>query len=370
MTQCIGFEVPARATGGSEPIAGTSLAEKSAEMPAVRRLLAAAFTSILLTAPVADSRRADGAIVGGRLVHTVVRGESLTSIGARYGIDPRALAALNGMPFEVRLQVGHSLIVDNRHVVPDAGTADIVINLPQRMLFHFAAGSVDAAYPVGLGRPSWPTFIGEFKVAILEREPVWDVPPSIQAELERAGKPVVTRVPPGPQNPLGAFWIGLDRPGFGIHGTNAPASIYHFQTHGCIRVHPDDVADLFTRLAIGAAGRIVYEPVLLARTSAADILLEVHPDIYRKVTSLPALVREVASRRGLTELIDWEKAAAVVRARNGVPMNVAREPATDDDPAVLLYPSFGSASRSSAALSTAPSSPAASSRCQSIGPGS
>src|SRR5207244_4257585 len=58
------------------------------------------------------------------------------------------------------------------------------------------------------------------------------------------GKPVLTHVPPSPANPLGKYWLGLSIPGVGIHGTNAPSSIYNLQTHGCIRLHPDDIEKL------------------------------------------------------------------------------------------------------------------------------
>ena len=52
-------------------------------------------------------------------------------------------------------------------------------------------------------------------------------------------------MPPGPDNPLGKHWLGLSIHGYGIHGTIAPSSIYQFRTHGCIRLHPDDIAELF-----------------------------------------------------------------------------------------------------------------------------
>jgi L,D-transpeptidase ErfK/SrfK len=142
--------------------------------------------------------------------------------------------------------------------------------------------------------------------------------------MRQAGKPVLTRVAPGPGNPLGAYWIGLDRPGYGIHGTNAPASIYRFQTHGCIRLHPDDVARLFPAVAVGAAGEIVYEPLLLVQMSDGRIWLEAHPDVYRRARDPMLVVRELAGRDELDAEIDWLAVRDVLRAKRGMPVDVTR----------------------------------------------
>lgn len=263
-------------------------------------------------------------MTGQRFSYTVQPGDSLTLVSARFGIDVAGIADLNGLTAGARLRVGQTLVIDNRHLIPDRPDLAIVINVPQRMLFHRAADGMVRAYPVGLGRPTWPTFIGRFTVALLETDPVWDVPPSIQEEMRRAGKPVLTHVAPGPANPLGAFWIGLDRPGYGIHGTNAPASLYRFQTHGCIRLHPDDVALLFRAVAVGAAGEIVYEPLRLVQMRDGRIWLEAHPDVYRRARDPLLVVRELASQDELESEIDWLMVREVLRAKRGTPVDVTR----------------------------------------------
>ena len=77
--------------------------------------------------------------------------------------------------------------------------------------------------------------------------------------------------------PTGSDWSLW---GYGIHGTIAPSSVYHFRSHGCIRLHPDDIAELFDRVSVGTPGRLIYQPVLLAVVDDGRILLEVHRDIY------------------------------------------------------------------------------------------
>jgi L,D-transpeptidase ErfK/SrfK len=147
------------------------------------------------------------------------------------------------------------------------------------------------------------------------------VPVSIQEEMRRAGKPVLKTVPPGPSNPLGRYWLRLSLGSIGVHGTAAPSSIYHFATHGCIRLHPDDVEDLFTHVAIGDAGRIVYEPVLVG-FDGTDVFLEVHRDAYRRGIDLPARAWQRLDETGLRTLVDPELVARVVREAEGLAVPV------------------------------------------------
>ena len=271
---------------------------------------------------------------GTRDLHVVRAGESLSSIGARFGIEPRLLADDNFLPAGARLRIGQWLVVDNRHLVPAPAAGEaIVVNIPQRRLFHFSEGEVVAAYPVAVGRRSTPTFVGAFTVVSLETDPVWDVPKSIQDAQRLAGKPVSVRVPPGPANPLGAYWIGLDRPGFGIHGTNAPATIFTFATHGCVRLHPDDIAALFRSVPAGATGRMIYEPLLFLPAASGAIFLEAHPDVYRRAGPALDVVRGFARDWEIEDEIDWRAVAAVLTARDGRPVNVARGPLAQSPPA-------------------------------------
>ena len=56
-------------------------------------------------------------------------------------------------------------------------------------------------------------------------------------------------------------------------------SIYGTVSHGCIRVHPDDISRVFGRISVGAKGRIIYQPILLT-VHGDTIYLEVHRDAY------------------------------------------------------------------------------------------
>ena len=248
--------------------------------------------------------------------HTVQAGDTLVSLGARAGVDPQTLANDNSLAARGRLQPGSTLVIDNRHVVPAGFHDGLVINVPQRMLFVFENGEAVKAFPIAVGRPDWRTPLGTFTVIAKEVDPEWNVPVSIQREMARGGRRVLTTVAPGPDNPLGKYWLGLSAGGVGIHGTNQPTSLYKFVTHGCIRLHPDDVADLFRSVAVGTEVRVIYERVLLT-TDADATFLEVHPDIYGRTAPALTLADALLRRANLPHWISSDAVKRVVAERAG-----------------------------------------------------
>jgi len=261
-------------------------------------------------------------LVGGDVVYIAMRGDTVTAIAARFGVTVAALIESSGIAAPDRLFPGQRLSINNAHLAPIRRDVMITINVPQRMLFIDDEGRIQG-YPVTVGRNTWPTPLGRFTITTKERDPVWDVPLSIRNEMAREGTPVITRMEPSPDNPLGSRWLGLSLPGIGIHGTNAPASIYRYASHGCIRMHPDDVEALFERVPVGASGVVIYEPLIMA-TIDGRVLIEVHPDPYRRAPNLLGDARTRAEREGLTDHIDWGKVEAAVRARAGRPIDVSR----------------------------------------------
>jgi L,D-transpeptidase ErfK/SrfK len=277
--------------------------------------------SLIVPAPARSSE--PSLIVGGVTPHVVVRGETLTSLAARFGVDAATIASGNHLAADRPLEPGRELLIDNRHIAPASIAAgEIVINVPQRMLFYRDGDRV-LAYPIAVGRPTWQTPQGPFVVVRKDQDPTWHVPASIRAESAREGQFLPLAVPPGPKNPLGRFWIGLSLDGIGIHGTPFPSSIYQSATHGCIRLQGDPIEDLFGRVAVGTRGRIVYEPVLMAADDEA-IYLEVHRDVYRRMTvAIGPRVRELAGRLAVDDQINWTIANAEIERRAGVARRVS-----------------------------------------------
>ncbi len=305
----------------------TAARDAGAHRRTVSRLLASACLALAGAAVQANGDTGPaGALFGTQLSgqtfqYTVRTGDTLHSISARHGEGSVAIARANALDPRQALRPGQVLELDNRHVVP-ADADGILVNIPQRMLFHFEDGSLRAAWPITAGGPGWRTPRGPFTVINRQTDKPWIVPKSIQAEMLREGKPVLTRVEPGPENPLGRHWIGVSIPGIGIHGTNAPSSIYALRSHGCIRMHPDDVAALFGRVEVGSPGRFVYHPALLAALADGRVFVEVHRDAYRLAREPLAALRELAEARGVADRIDWTRAAEIVAARDGIAREV------------------------------------------------
>lgn len=100
------------------------------------------------------------------------------------------------------------------------------------------------AFGVATGQAIYPTPAGMWHIVTMQEDPWWIPPDSPWAVGEKP-------VPPGPGNPLGTRWMGLDAPGVGIHGTPDAASIGYSASHGCIRMQIPDAEWLFGHVSVG-----------------------------------------------------------------------------------------------------------------------
>ena len=277
--------------------------------------------ALLLAAATASDAQS---VTGQVQMVTIARGDTLWSMGARFGVDPATIARENNRTLDAPLVVGDVLKFDNRHIVPAfPANTTLLINVPQRTLFLETESRV-AAFPVAVGRSGWQTPLGDFTIISREVNPTWDVPESIREEARRAGRSLPRKVPPGPGNPLGAYWLGLSIGAIGIHGTNAPSSVYHVVTHGCIRLHATDIATVFARVQIGTPGRFVYEPILVA-VQGDEVFVEAHRDVYgRGPKDALEFVKARAYELGVFDRVDWDAAGKAIRERAGVARRVVR----------------------------------------------
>jgi|SRR5579871_1001856 len=116
-------------------------------------------------------------------------------------------------------------------------TRRIVVSFPDRKLALIEGSTVIKVYDIAVGKPSTPSPAGEFQIINHIANPTWYGPDKI--------------VGPGANNPVGTRWMGLSVKGYGIHGTNAPASIGKAASHGCIRMRNRDVEELFELVGVG-----------------------------------------------------------------------------------------------------------------------
>jgi hypothetical protein len=106
------------------------------------------------------------------------------------------------------------------------------------------AMTASASFGIATGMAAYPTPTGNFRIVTKQRNPWW-YPPA--ADWAKGAKPV----PPGPGNPLGTRWMGLNVGAVGIHGTPDAASIGYSASHGCIRMRISDAEWLFERVRVG-----------------------------------------------------------------------------------------------------------------------
>ncbi|HEY0223265.1 MAG TPA: L,D-transpeptidase [Pseudolabrys sp.] len=126
-----------------------------------------------------------------------------------------------------------------------AGT--VVISTQARELYFVLGNGQAIRYPVGVGRAGM-AWHGHAQIAEKFLKPAWGPP----ADIALANPNLPLTIPGGsPRNPMGAAAMGLNRGNYAIHGTNEPASIGHFVSHGCIRMLNEDILDLYQRVPVG-----------------------------------------------------------------------------------------------------------------------
>jgi L,D-transpeptidase ErfK/SrfK len=253
-------------------------------------------------------------IAGDVITYAVQPGDDVNSLSAAFGVEPAKLMADNRLT-ERTLEPGDALRIDNRHLVP-ASDASVVVSIAQRRLFHFTGETLRASYPVAVGRRATPTPTGPFMVVRIADEPSWEVPLTSLDPRRRSERSACAQLESSADNPMGRYWIGLSLSGIGIHGTHEPASVYRYDTGGCVRMRPEDMADLFNEIVLGDQGAAIYEPVLLGRV-AGRIYLQAYADNYRREPNSLARVERTAAAVGFDERIDWNRVSRALADRDG-----------------------------------------------------
>ena len=126
----------------------------------------------------------------------------------------------------------------------------IVIRRASNRLTLYRGTRAVRVFEVATGQNIYPTPLGRFEIVVKAENPWWYPPASPWA---KGDKPV----PPGPGNPLGTRWMGIDSPGVGIHGTPEDGSIGYSLSHGCVRMHIPQAEWLFDHVDVGTPVFIV-----------------------------------------------------------------------------------------------------------------
>jgi lipoprotein-anchoring transpeptidase ErfK/SrfK len=202
-----------------------------------------------LAARVVDrlAKRFDRAPVGVSVVGADAGGPRFSRARDGLAVDRRAMREAIGRLLRDGTRAPLHLVtrrVRAKRTVASFGPV-IVVTRGANTLRLYRGSRLVREFRVATGQAVYPTPAGIWRIVNMQRDPWW-YPPTYD-EWAKGLKPV----PPGPGNPLGTRWMGLDAPGVGIHGTDAPASIGYSASHGCIRMQVPDAVWLFEHVRVG-----------------------------------------------------------------------------------------------------------------------
>lgn len=210
--------------------------------------------------------------------------DTLLDVARQHGIGQEEILIANPHIDRWLPGAGAEILVPNQFILPDAPRKGLILNLPEMRLYHYLPKQPESApvivtYPVSVGRMDWKTPLGAARIIRKQEKPSWRPPKSVIEEAKAAGdEPPPEVVSPGPDNPLGEYALRLNLPGYLIHGTNKPWGVGMRVTHGCVRLLPEHIEELFGRVAIGTPVHIVNQPVKLG-WYGETLYMELHPPL-------------------------------------------------------------------------------------------
>jgi hypothetical protein len=153
---------------------------------------------------------------------------------AQIGLPPSA-------PTSGRAPSPEDSVVRSNMAPPVAANAPVTLyaDLGARMLTVEAAGQKVKTFAVSVGQPKYPTPPGTYQIRKIVWNPSWKPPPD-----SKWAKGKTAKAPGDPDNPMKVVKIFFREPDYYIHGTDDVESLGGAESHGCLRMAPDEVADL------------------------------------------------------------------------------------------------------------------------------
>ncbi len=263
-----------------------------------------------------------GGVVEVRLRHE----DTFAAVAREQGVGYDALRRVNPdidpwLPSE-----GALATIPSAYLLPAGPRSGLVINLSERRLYQYdeTSGSV-RVFPVGIGREGFDTPEMKTRTVAKIENPTWTPPESIRAEHVERGSPLPATVPPGPNNPLGRYAIGLAAPGYFLHGTNQPIGVGRRVSHGCIRLYASHIRHLIDTVDNGTEVTIVEQPIKVGWHNGV-LYLEAHPDGTEPgQRNLTGVVRKILAAAGTaSSSIDWDLATNAALEAQGLPISILR----------------------------------------------
>ena len=214
---------------------------------------------------------------------TVDHDQTLLDVARRYNLGQTEIVTINPKLDRWLVKKGTAVRLPNRRILPNTPHNGITLNIAEYRMYYYPAdvpGTV-RSYAHGVGRQDWQTPLGKTSIARKVKDPSWHPPESIRREHAANGDPLPEIVPPGPNNPLGAYALHLNLPGeYRIHGTDVDKifGIGMQITHGCVRMYPEDIEALYKSVPIGTPVYIVKQPIKVGWLNNM-LYVEAHPDL-------------------------------------------------------------------------------------------
>ena len=251
---------------------------------------------------------------------------------------------------------GTEILLPTEFVLPYAPREGLVLNLAQMRLYYFPKRAKDApkdgpvevvTHPIGIGKVGWATPEGDTQVVSHVKDPTWTPPVSVRREHEKEGDILPARVPPGPENPLGRHMMRLGWPSYLIHGTNKPPAVGMRASAGCIRLYPEDIAQVYELVPDGTKVTVVNQPYLLGWRGDELLLQAYEPlvDDERDWTDVARALKQKLKKpkdplwKKIAEhedAIDWEAVSATAVEPRGVAFPVGPGAAEGRDLAAIV----------------------------------
>jgi L,D-transpeptidase ErfK/SrfK len=196
---------------------------------------------------------------------TTSKDDTLTDIARRFNVGYEEILRANPKVDPWLPGADRPIVVPTQFVIPNAPRTGVVINVAAMRLFYFPPHKANEpqvviTHPIGIGKMGWATPEGVTKIVRRQADPTWRVPASVIKEHRENGEELDRVIGPGPDNPLGKFAFYLQWPSYLIHGTNKPAGVGLRSSHGCIRLYPEDIAQLYDTVPVGTQVRVVNQP--------------------------------------------------------------------------------------------------------------
>ena len=289
-------------------------------------LLGLAFFLLFLPSPAAGSDAFhfdnQNEVLGKIQRYIVKNNEALYEIARTYKTGYNEIVAANPGIDPYVPGKGTKIILPTSWILPDISRATgIVINLSEMRLYYFYnkhGEMMVKTYPIGIGDEGSYTPLGTFKVVEKIVHPAWFVPDSIRKEKPEL--PAV--VPPGPDNPMGSHALRLSKRTVLIHGTDVPWGIGRRVSHGCIRLYPEDIVELFHLVPVNTRVTIVQQPVKVG-VAHEKVYVEVYKDTELKAYDYLGNAKALLRKKDLYDRVDMNRLTAAVRKKRGFPVNVS-----------------------------------------------